>query len=93
MTPTTSLLRKFIYSPGIDEPICSIDATDGNAVFHQDGQGHYYHFDGLGSVVALSEVNNVPVERYAYDVFGQPTICDAGGAMAGESACELRLND
>jgi len=59
MTPTTSLLRKFIYSPGIDEPICLIDATDGNAVYHQDGQGHYYHFDGLGSVVALSDVNRV----------------------------------
>ncbi len=37
------LLRKFIYSPGIDEPICLIVAADGNAVY-------YYHFDGLGSV-------------------------------------------
>ncbi len=51
------LLRNFIYSPGIDEPICLIVAADGNAVYHQDGQGHYYHFDGLGSVVALSDVN------------------------------------
>ncbi len=50
MTPTTSLLRKFIYSPGIDEPICLRVAADGNAVYH-------HHFDGLGSVVALSDVN------------------------------------
>jgi len=33
---------------------------------------YYYHFDGLGSVAALSDVNNVIVERYSYDVFGEP---------------------
>ncbi len=58
-------MRKFIYGPGIDEPICMIDVAGGNIVY-------YYHFDGLGSVVALSDVNNVIVERYSYDVFGEP---------------------
>ena len=29
---------------------------------------YYYHFDGLGSVIALSDVNSVIVERYSYDV-------------------------
>jgi hypothetical protein len=29
-------------------------------------------FDGLGSVIALSDVNSVIVERYSYDVFGKP---------------------
>ena len=33
---------------------------------------YYYHFDGLGSVVALSNVNGEIVERYSYDVFGKP---------------------
>jgi RHS repeat-associated protein len=56
-----------------------IDATDSNAAY-------YYHFDGLGSVVALSDVNNVPVERYAYDVFGRPTIRDVNGVEIDESA-------
>ncbi len=42
-----TLLRRFIYGPGIDEPICMIDVADSNAVY-------YYHFDGLGSVVVLS---------------------------------------
>jgi RHS repeat-associated protein len=37
----------------------------------------YYHYDGLGSVVALSDANGVVVERYEYDVFGEPTIYDA----------------
>jgi len=33
---------------------------------------YYCHFDGLGSVVALSDANSDIVERYSYDVFGQP---------------------
>ena len=47
---------------------------------------YYYHFDGLGSVVALSDVNSVLVERYTYDVFGRPTIRDANGVVIEESA-------
>ena len=42
-----TLLRKFVYGPGVDEPICLIDVANGNAAY-------YYHLDGLGSVVALS---------------------------------------
>ncbi len=42
-----------------------IDVADSNTVY-------YYHFDGLGSVVALSDVNGVIVEEYSYDVFGEP---------------------
>jgi len=42
-----------------------IDVAGGNAVY-------YYHFDGVGSVIALSDVNSVIVERYSYDVFGAP---------------------
>ncbi|MHC4575259.1 MAG: RHS repeat domain-containing protein [Planctomycetota bacterium] len=60
-----TLLRKFVYGPGIDEPICMIDVADNNAVY-------YYHFDGLGSVIALSNENKEIIERYSYDVFGEP---------------------
>ena len=74
-----SLKRKFIYGPGIDEPLCMIDVAAGNAVY-------YYHFDGLGSVVALSDVNSVIVERYSYDVFGAPTIYDADSSEIPQSA-------
>ena len=49
-----NLLWKFIYGPGIDEPTCMVDLADSDAAY-------YYHFDGLGSVVALSDVNNVAV--------------------------------
>ncbi|MBW2149676.1 MAG: hypothetical protein JRI22_22005 [Deltaproteobacteria bacterium] len=60
-----TLLRKFVYGPGIDEPVCMIDVTDSNTVY-------YYHFDGLGSVVALSDSSGSIVEQYSYDVFGEP---------------------
>jgi RHS repeat-associated protein len=60
-----TLLRKFVYGPGIDEPICMIAVSGGETKY-------YYHFDGLGSVVALSDSSSVVVERYGYDVFGEP---------------------
>ncbi len=55
------------YGPGIDEPIIIIDVADNSAVY-------YYHFDGLCSVAALSNVNGEIIERYSYDIFGEPTI-------------------
>ena len=42
-----------------------IDVTDSN-------KKYYYHFDGLGSVVALSNTSGNIVERYEYDAFGEP---------------------
>jgi RHS repeat-associated protein len=36
----------------------------------------YYHYDGLGNVVAISDVNGTVIESYEYDVFGEPTIWD-----------------
>ncbi|MHC4168543.1 MAG: RHS repeat domain-containing protein [Planctomycetota bacterium] len=56
-----------------------VDVADSNAVY-------YYHFDGLGSVVALSDVNNVVAESYSYDVFGAPTIYDANSSEISPSA-------
>ena len=67
-----TLLRKFVYGPGIDEPICLIDIADNNAVY-------YYHRDGLGSVVAISDANADIVEEYSYDVYGLATITDEDG--------------
>jgi len=64
------LVRKFVYGPGIDEPICMVDIT-------REGAIYYYHYDGLGSVVALSAGDIV--ERYTYDVFGEPNVWDANG--------------
>ena len=62
----STLKRKFVYGPGIDEPVCMI-VVDG-----QTETKYYYHYDGLGSVIALSDDNGSIVERYSYDVFGEP---------------------
>jgi len=58
------LLRKYIYGPRVDEPICMVDVADSNAVY-------YYHFDGLGSVIALSDEDGNTVQSYEYTVYGQ----------------------
>ncbi len=65
---SNTLLHKFIYGPGIDEPLCMISVSG------QTETKYYYHFDGLGSVVALSDNDADIVETYEYDVFGEPTI-------------------
>ncbi len=71
--------RKFIYGSGIDEPIAMIDCTDNDKIY-------YYHFDGLGSVVALSDVNATVIESYSYDVFGKVTIRDANDQILTTSS-------
>jgi RHS repeat-associated protein len=63
------LLRKYVYGPGIDQPICMIEVADANAAY-------FYHFDALGSVVALSDADGETVQVYEYDVYGQVAASD-----------------
>jgi len=42
----------------------------GNLVGLRTGSGYYYLFDGLGSVVALTDAAGKVVNRYAYDPYG-----------------------
>jgi RHS repeat-associated protein len=65
------LKRKYIYGPCTDEPICLIDTMTSPAVTS------YYHFDGLGSVVALTDDEGDTVQVYEYDVYGRPGATDA----------------
>jgi RHS repeat-associated protein len=65
-----NLLRKYIYGPGIDQPVCMIEVAESNAAY-------YYHFDGLGSVVALSDSSGDTVQTYEYSVYGQVAVEDA----------------
>jgi RHS repeat-associated protein len=65
---SNQLLRKYIYGPRVDEPVCMIEAA-GDATY-------YYHLDGLGSIIALSdEDGNAPV-LYEYSVYGQVAASD-----------------
>ena len=73
-----TLVRQFFYGPGIDEPIAMRDVSNSS--------WYWYHYDGLGSVVALSNVNGEIVERYSYDVFGEATIRDTFHEIRDTSA-------
>ena len=67
-----TLQRRFIYGPGIDEPIMMIDEVNNTR--------YYYFYDGLGSVCALSHMKAdgdiVIAEQYRYDAFGVTKIYD-----------------
>ncbi len=64
------------YGPGIDEPLIMID-VDG-----ETETMYWYHYDGLGSVVALSDSSGSIVEGYPDligNVFGAVTVHTAAG--------------
>ena len=65
-----NLLRKYIYGPGIDQPVSMIEVAQSNAAY-------YYHFDALGSVVALSDSAGDTVQTYEYSVYGEVAVEDA----------------
>ena len=54
---------RYVYAPNIDEPL----------YMERNGNRYFYHFDGSGSVVALTGTNGVVVERYAYGPYGETT--------------------
>jgi len=50
------------------------------------GSTYYYHLDGLGSVKEITDSTGSTVEKYRYDVYGQPAIFDGLGNPLTESA-------
>ncbi|MBI3755913.1 MAG: hypothetical protein HY265_07120, partial [Deltaproteobacteria bacterium] len=52
--------NSYVHGPGIDEPL---------AVLTNQGT-YYYHADGLGSIVALTDSNGKTQQTYEYDSFG-----------------------
>ena len=80
------LVRKYIHGPGVDQPrsaslragsSCMIDVEDSNlALSLSNGAVYYYHYDALGSVVALSDADGDTVQVYEYDVYGQVAASD-----------------
>ena len=53
---------RFVHGLGIDEPL-SVE---------QKGKTYYYHADGLGSIVALTNGKGGIIQTYDYDSFGNP---------------------
>jgi len=64
-----NLLRKYLYGPAVDEPISMIDVEHSNATY-------YYHFDGLGSVIGLTNASGTTAVLYEYSVYGQVAASD-----------------
>ncbi|MBE9571892.1 MAG: RHS repeat-associated core domain-containing protein, partial [Proteobacteria bacterium] len=56
-------LTHYIHGPGIDEPVAMV----------RGGQTYFFHADGLGSVVAITDVSRNVVQRYTYESFGELT--------------------
>ncbi|MFH1146227.1 MAG: RHS repeat-associated core domain-containing protein [Pseudomonadota bacterium] len=66
----------YVYGTGIDEAL----------TVTRNGGTYYYHYDGLGSVVGLTDSTGAIVEQYQYDVYGQPAIYDGAGNAIPQSA-------
>ncbi len=60
---TTTTTTHYVHGPGIDEPLALV----------RSGQNYFYHADGLGSIVALSDSTGTIVQRYSYEAFGTLT--------------------
>ncbi len=53
-------ITRYIHGLGIDEPLA----------VEQKGNIYYYHADGLGSIIALTDKRQKIVQSYTYDSFG-----------------------
>ncbi len=67
----------WVHGPGIDEPLMMERDLNANGTF-EETERFFYHADGLGSTIALTNNTGQVVERYRYDSFGQPTILGPG---------------
>ncbi|MFH1440584.1 MAG: RHS repeat-associated core domain-containing protein [Candidatus Omnitrophota bacterium] len=61
------LIKKYIYSNIIDEPIAMVFGVN----------TYYYHRDSLNSITEITNNTGAVIEKYSYDVFGNTIIKDA----------------
>jgi len=66
---TGTQIARYIHGATIDEILCRTTS----------GATHYFHHDGLGSTIALTDSTGALLEAYTYDVFGLPSFWDAAG--------------
>ncbi len=78
---TGALQAKYIYGPGIDEPI----------KMEKGGISYYYLFDGLGTVSEITDNTGSVIEKYEYDAYGKTTIKDASNNILSQSAIGNRF--
>jgi len=56
-----ALTARYAHGPGIDEPL----------IMERSGQSFFYHSDGLGSIVELTNSTGSAIQSYVYDSFGR----------------------
>ena len=78
---TGALQQVYVHGAKVDELLTKISST--GAV--------YYHADGSGSTVALTDETGSVVESYTYDAFGAATIWNASGAAIPSSGYQNRF--
>ncbi len=69
-----SLTKKYIYGPGMDNPVAMIDCTGQSDVWY------YYYADALGSIRLMTDGGGTPVESYSYNVYGRPRVMFSAGS-------------
>ena len=62
-TSAGTVQATYVFGPGIDEPLRMI----------RGAVTSYYHADGLGNLIALSNTDGTLAESTTYDVFGKPS--------------------
>jgi RHS repeat-associated protein len=77
-----NIQRRFVRGPEIDQPIAMINCTvPGNSYAGSNAAKTMFHYDKLGSVVAMSNAGNGQLATnggpFLYDAFGN---CTSGGA-------------
>ncbi len=70
------LVAEYVHGPEVDEILVKMDSSE----------PVYYHRDGLGSTIALTDAAGTPIERYTYDAYGWPSIQTGTGAFRSATA-------
>ena len=62
-TGTATETTNYLHGPNIDEPLG----------MERNNQNYYFHQDGLGSIIAITDASGQKVQSYSYDSFGNIT--------------------
>ncbi|MCB2180964.1 MAG: PKD domain-containing protein [Desulfobulbaceae bacterium] len=68
-----TLAAHYVYSNRVDEPLMTL----------QGGSVYFYHADGQGNVVALTDSSGNVVQRYGYDAWGQLLVNSGSFSFSG----------
>jgi RHS repeat-associated protein len=80
-------VRDFVFGEGIDEPLMMEQADILDFDEDQDTEEltrHFYHRNALGSVMALTDMNEAVAVSYRYDPYGAVTITRNGTPQSSD---------